>query len=161
MTLSSVTVKKVVAFYVLIGSVICIFLFLSYLGFLGFLSYLFPALFTLILYLFLITGGFLYLQKPYSKGREVLLNITLAIQTIQLSILGIHFENYFGPYAGIGVDFTSTLNFFFEFHSLSFQNRNGYSKGSNEMSLAVNLVPVAILLFISYLEKKEKEKRPD
>lgn len=95
--------KKAVAVYLFVGGVVFFIQFLVRLEFLGFLESLWPALFTIAWYLFIITSGAAYLIRANSKTNENLVSISLAVQAIQFFILGLHFKNFFGPYLGVGI----------------------------------------------------------
>lgn len=158
MGLNSVIVRKTVAGYLVLGGILCYILVLSKLGFYGFLETLWPALFITFWYLFTIISGISYLKHPNSKLNKSLLEISLAIQAIQFFILGVNYQNYFGPFLGIGISFNSSFNFFFEYHLLAFRNFNGYDGNDSSLQVSINLIPVVILVLISYLEKKEKRQ---
>lgn len=149
--------KQVLSLYFIAGGVISLCIFFSQMGFLGYLVYLLPATAIVIIELLIIAGGIAYLRDPGSKTAIALLNVGLIVQTIQFTVFGFTFINYFGPSIITAVWIEPTLRFFFELNPIAALSTIGYEAGREDMMIGVNWLPVLFALVIYILEKDEEE----
>lgn len=145
--------KKIVSGYLLFGSVFFLIKYINTYGFLGILGSLFPSIFVISVFLFFIYSGYIGLiaRRGYSF---ILLRISFIIQALHFKILGISFENYFGPYFSIGFSDTPVIRFFLEFHFFWYHFLNGFDNNSSEISITVNIVALVISIIVGLKDTK-------
>lgn len=151
-------VKKILGYYLFIGSVVFFILALWKINFLYVLSSFFVFLVFLAIILFFIYSGLSAALKTGNKSYTYI-QISFLIQSISFSIFGIEFKNYFGPFLGIGFTDTPEFRFLFSFKLFWYNFLNGYKGESDEIMIVFNLVPLVFLFLLSLeysnLQKKE------
>lgn len=160
MMITSTHVKKFIAVMMIAGGLISGSIFVMQVGMATLLMYLIPSAVIFAVLLFMIGSGIAYLRNPLSSMREQCLSVSLILQTIHFSILGLSYKIFFGPYLGLDFIIEPAFTMEIEFNLLAFRFLFGYHAG-NPMMVGVNLMPVLLLVLIGYLEKKEKKKRDD
>ncbi|MFN5134965.1 MAG: hypothetical protein ACK5DG_06570 [Chitinophagaceae bacterium] len=146
-------IKKLLSFYLLCGSVFYLCMILYSYGVLGFLTYLFPLFFLMSLLMFFIYSGYkgLIARQGYSFK---LVQWSFFIQAIHIKLLGFKFENFFGPYWGVGFSDEPTIRFYSSFKIFWYYFLNGYNKDSSEISITINLIALSIGFVLGIKEKK-------
>ncbi len=148
-------VKKLLSFYLLFGSIYYLCTMLYSFGVLGYLSYFLPLTFFMILFLFFIYSGY---KGVMAKAEDsfILAQWSFFIQSFQIKILGLHFDNFFGPYFGIGFSDEPKIHFISSIKLFSYHFLNGYDKNSTEISIVINLISIGFGILLGL-----KEKRPE
>jgi hypothetical protein len=121
---------------------------------LGFLYNLIPATITTIVILFFILSGYKYAFST-SKSGQVMMKISLWLQTIQLVFLGLVFKNYFGPYLAVGFTDTPYFKFQIQIEPLNTWFANGLNKSSDEVSIVFNIIALILLMLVYKVEIAE------
>ncbi len=157
MEINTKMLKRVISWYFLLGGVGFLgYSFIEF-GFAGYLEYLVPAIITLSVLMLFIISGIACLKNPAEMISGLLLKICLMIHSFQFILIGFLFKNYYGPYLGVGFTDEPYFRIKLEFQLFAFRFSNGYNHNSDEISVVVNLIPIAILMLLTYLEKKEQE----
>lgn len=157
MRITSTLIRKIIAVYLIVGGLCCLLFFINTIGIPGYFRFLFPAVVTTFILLFYITCGVYYLKAKGEKFSADLMTVALLMQSIQFLFFGISFNNYFGPYLGLGIAFESSFDFFLKFRLFSFQVSNGISSNSDSLNISLNFLPITVLFFIEYLGIREKQ----
>lgn len=144
---------KALGIYFLLGGIICLVSFLFERGVLNLFYTLFPSIFTIVILLLFIYTGYIALLKTEHRYTQIFLNIVLIIQTVQISLLGLVFKNYFGPYIGIGFTDTPSFEFLFSFRLYTYLLANGYNRVSSEISVMLNLIPLSFCIILNNLKQ--------
>jgi len=144
---------KALGIYFLLGGIICLISFLFERGVVNLFYTLFPSLLIVVVLLLFIYTGYIALIKTENRYSQIFLNLTLAIQTIQISLLGFVFKNYFGLYFGIGFTDTPSFEFLFSFRFYTFLLASGYNRGSSEISVMINLIPLSFFIILNNLKQ--------
>lgn len=116
--------------YYLAASIIFLGFGLYNMGFLGFLSALLPATIFVVVFLFYFISGIRLLKYPNSSVSLAVVQISLLMQSFQCHILGFLFQNYYGPYFGIGFTDTPKFLLIYQFNIMTFLSGNGYKSDS-------------------------------
>jgi hypothetical protein len=141
------SLRILLASYFFLGGLFFLFLLIYERGILGLLSTFFPSLFTLSILLFYCIGGlYCFLNTNVNRYKNVL-SLCLLIQTLQLSVLGIVFKNYYGLYFAVGFSDTPNLELKFSFKFFTFLFANGFNKNTDEISMMINIIPLGLLIF--------------
>ena len=149
--------KKVLAIYLTIGGVVLLTDIILTLGFWGILTSLLPVLMTIAIISFFIMTGVLNLFSNNVKY-ESLIDICLLIQTVQVVLLGFSIKNYYMPYLGFGFTDTPTFLFNFKFRFFDYVLSNGLKKQSDEISIAINLIPLSVIFIMNKLKSNNQSQ---
>ena len=142
---------KALGIYFLLGGIICLISFLFERGVVNLFYTLLPSLLIVVVLLLFIYTGYIALVKTEHRYTQKFLNLALAIQTIQISLFGFVFKNYFGPYIGIGFTDTPSIEFLFSFRFYTYLLSNGYNRVSSEISVMLNLIPLSFFIILNIL----------
>ena len=122
-----------------------------------FLFRLFPACFSICIFLFFFISGLRFFNDDQKEVNILCVEICLLIQAAQLNILGFHLTNYYGPYLAIGFSDTPDFRMLIKHDLFRFWVDNGYSRGDRSISVLINCFQ--LLLYMLFLLFK-KELRP-
>lgn len=152
--MSLFNIKKIISWYLFLGSIFFLIKYMNAYGFLGILESLFPSIFVISIFLYFIYSSYIgIIARPgYSF---IHLKISLLLQAIHFKILGISYENYFGPYFSIGFSDTPDIRFFSEFHLFWYHFLNGFDKNSSEISITINLVALILSIIVGLSDTKK------
>jgi hypothetical protein len=139
----------------LISSLPGLLLYCLNLKFTAILSSLTVLLFTTCIFCFYFLTGIRLFQKPWSKVTLILVQICLLCQALQIEVLGLHFENYYGPYLGLGFRDTTEFSLIFKAKLITLWFYNGFTNDSN-ISIVINIFPViALAVFLFFVKKSD------
>src|SRR5690606_30379099 len=93
------------------------------------------------------------LRSKSERKITILLNIALLIQTVQFSLFGFVFANYFGPCVFIGFYFEPLTKFDINISAYSWLFSNGYSDNA-QSKFFVNLIPLLLLLLLKGMKNR-------
>jgi len=110
-------------------------------------------LFTTCVFCFYFLTGIRLYQKPWSKVTIIFVQICLLCQALQIEVLGLHFENYYGPYLGLGFRQTTEFSFIFRAKLITLWFYNGFTNDSN-ISIMINMVPLITLVVFLFFVKQ-------
>lgn len=147
------SLTKALGIYFLLLGIICLSSFLFERGVIGFFYTLFPSLIIVVILLLFIYTGYIALFKTENRYAQFFLNLALIIQIFQISLIGLVFKNYFGPYFGIGFTDTPSFEFLFSFRFYTFLLANGYNRVSSEISVMINLIPLSFFIILNNLKQ--------
>jgi len=139
--------RKIIAGYLFLGSLFFIVFFLYQYGLSGILSSFLSALLTFGVLIFFCIGSLYVLRNKveYQVQKNILI-ACLLIQSFGLRILGLSIRIFFGPDIAIGFTDTPAFQFRHSFGIFVYDIINGIKKGSSEISVMVNLIPLAVLI---------------
>jgi hypothetical protein len=145
--------RFIIALYLFIGGIIFLVLFIYKSGVFGFLSSLVPSFITILVLLFFIFSGAHYFRY---RNSGTLLKASMLIQAFQISILGINFKNFFGPYIAMGFTYSSDFEVMIDYEAFTFLFANGFRISSNELSLMINMPALIIVVLLIVKENNIK-----
>ena len=146
---ASLTLVYIVSTYLALGGIFFLVAFFRKFGFFGYLEYLIPATICMLILMFFVVAGIAGILRPVSIISRYLLTTALLMQSIQIVLFGIVFKNFYGPYLAIGFTDTPVVNFILEFKIFVYLTLNGWEKGSDEITLIFNLLPLATMMIIN------------
>lgn len=156
MKIHLITFRNIIGIYLVGGGLVFLFVLLYKLGFLGILNNLLPFIITVMVLLFFVLSGYLFVFSENKQLSYLLVRICLWVQTIQIVILGFTFKNFYGPYLGIGFTDTPELDFSFSYDFFTYKFANGFNKDSFEISFVLNIVSLILLILTYFNNKKEQ-----
>jgi len=106
-------------------------------------------------FIFVVISGITLLRQKWMQGIK-LTQINQFLQVITVNIIGFGFLFSSSIYMGIGFSDTPNLHFITKFSFLRSVCHFWINNASDEISIMINIVPVAIILFLSRIVKKNE-----
>ena len=106
-------------------------------------------------FIFVIISGITLLRQKWIRGIK-LTQINQFLQVITVKIIGFGFLFSSSIYMGIGFSDTPNLHLITKFSFLRSVCHFWINDGSSEISIMINIVPVAIILILSRIVKKNE-----
>lgn len=116
------------------------------------LNAIFPALAFISVSFFFLYTGFSCIKANNEMKIIRLISIALLIQTVQFTLFGFVFANYFGPCVFIGFYFEPTIKFDINISVYSWLFSNGYSENA-QSKFFINLIPLLLLLLLKGMKR--------
>ncbi|NCU05614.1 MAG: hypothetical protein GXC73_16715 [Chitinophagaceae bacterium] len=147
--------KKILCVYLILVGVSFSFFYIYNLRILGMLVSLWPTMVVLLVSIIQIHSGYKGL-KSEGDSSYLYQQIAFIIQAVSIKILGLTFENSFGPAISIGFTDTPSLDYIVILRFFGMYLNNGYKINSDEISIVVNLFPILLCYLISIKTEENK-----